>query len=47
MILAVDLFRDIFTEVESRVFYISLIVVVAMPKIKVELVVLDFPVAIA
>ena len=47
MIVAVDLCRDIFTEVESRVSSISLIVVVAMSKVKVELVVLDFPVAIA
>ena len=47
MIVAVDLFRDIFTEVESRVFSISLIVVVAMSKVKIEFAVLGFPVAIA
>ena len=47
MILAVDLCGDVFIEVKGLVFPESLILVVAMPKIKVEFVVLDLSIAFA
>ena len=46
-ILAVDLCGDVFIEVKGLVFPESLILVVAMPKIKVEFVVLDLSIVFA
>ena len=42
MILALDLYCDVFTEVEGRVLPVSLILILVVTKTKVEIVVFDF-----